>query len=260
MNSSSSIVEWSIALVLFGGLVAAAEIGFWSGRRKHRDSEDSNQLGAIQGAILGLLALLLGFSFSGASERFSGRVQLIVEEANAIGTLWLRIDLLPDAKQAELRDNLRRYVAERIAFYEARDAAANGKAIAGSEALQAQLWAAVVSAAKAKPELAQVLLPPVNEVIDLHGRRVGASQRHLPVLVLLLLLTCSVVAVGAVSYGGGVAGKRSPVLTNAMAFLVAAVLWAIIDLDHPRRGLIQTGQQPMLDLQKSLQSPAIAPR
>ena len=260
MNSSSSLVEWSIALVLFGGLVAAAEIGFWSGRRKHRDSEDSNQLGAIQGAILGLLALLLGFSFSGASERFSGRVQLIVEEANAIGTLWLRIDLLPDAKQAELRDNLRRYVAERIAFYEARDAAANGKAIAESEALHGRIWAAVVSAAKAKPELAQVLPPPVNEVIDLHGRRVGASQRHLPVLVLLLLLTCSVVAVGAVSYGGGVAGKRSPVLTNAMAFLVAAVLWAIIDLDHPRRGLIQTGQQPMLDLQKSLQSPAIAPR
>ena len=100
------MVVWSIALVLFGGLIAAAEIGFWFGRRKHRDSEDSHQLGAIQGAILGLLALLLGFSFSAASERFSGRVQLIVEEANAIGTVWLRIDLLPDAKQVELRDQL----------------------------------------------------------------------------------------------------------------------------------------------------------
>ena len=153
--------------------------------------------------------------------------------------------------------SLRRYVTERIAFYEARDAADHGKAIAESEALQAKIWAAVVSTTKAKPELAEVLLLPVNEVIDLHGRRMGASQRHLPALVLLLLLTCSVVAV---SYGGGVAGKRSPALTTALAFLVAAVLWAIIDLDHPRCGLIRARQQPMLDLQKSLQSPPAAPR
>jgi hypothetical protein len=203
--------------------------------------------------MLGLLALLLGFSFALAAGRFSDRVQLIVSEANAIGTAWLRCDMLPDAQRDEVRTLLRQYTSQRIAFYNARKQETVAAAIAESETLQSRMWPVVASAAKSTLVLAEVLLPPFNEMIDLHSARVAASRRHMPGMLLVLLLVCSAVTVAAVGYGCGVAGKRNVVLTTALTFLVAGVLWAIVDMDHPRKGLIRAGNQPMLDLQKSME-------
>lgn len=249
MENSSGIIQTLTALILFGGLTAALEAGFRSGQRVRRQhAEPADQLATVQAAILGLLALLLGFSFALAAGRFSARNQLILDEANAIGTAWLRCDLLSTNDRREVRDLLRHYAAERVVLYDATQKTA----IVESEALQARIWKVVADAAKIKLDLANVLLPPFNELIDLHGSRVAAAHRHMPGMLVLLLLVCSVVAVGAVGYGFGVAGKRNVILTSALAFLIAAVLWAIIDFDHPRRGLIRADQQPMLDLQKSL--------
>ncbi len=253
MENSSGIIQTLTALILFGGLTAALEAGFRSGQRVRRQhAEPADQLATVQAAILGLLALLLGFSFALAAGRFSARNQLILDEANAIGTAWLRCDLLSTNDRREVRDLLRHYAAERVVLYDAKDDATQKTAIVESEALQARIWKVVADAAKIKLDLANVLLPPFNELIDLHGSRVAAAHRHMPGMLVLLLLVCSVVAVGAVGYGFGVAGKRNVILTSALAFLIAAVLWAIIDFDHPRRGLIRADQQPMLDLQKSL--------
>ncbi len=259
MNFDSVFLELSIALALFTGLLSAAKLGSWLGRRQHRAQEGADHLGTIQGAILGLLALLLGFSFSAASDRYSARTQLLVDEANAIGTAWLRADLIPGEERDATRDLLRRYVAQRLAFYETSTAPARAAAIVEVESLQRALWAKAIQTAKASPQFANVLLPAMNEVFDAEGRRSNAAGRHLPTLIICLLVTCALVAVTAVSYAMGVAGKQSRVLTSTLAFLVASVLWTIIDLDHPRRGLIRTGQQPLLELQHSMQQDAPPP-
>jgi membrane protein DedA with SNARE-associated domain len=255
MFPSSIILNLLTAAGLFAGLVASLEVWFWLGARaRERRTEHPDQLANIQGAMLGLLALLLGFSFALAAGRFSDRVHLIVEEANAIGTAWLRCDLLPDADRNELKSLLTKYTAQRVAYYDAENQASQEVAITESEALHAGMWKVISSRAKAQPELANVLLPPFNELIDLHSARVAAAQRHMPFVLLLLLLGCSLVSVASVGYGCGVAGKRNVVLTTALCFLIGGTLWAIIDMDHPRKGLIRVGQQPMLDLQHSLGS------
>ncbi len=242
-----------MAAGLFLGLLASLELCFLLGTRaRKRRAEHPDQLANIQGATLGLLALLLGFSFALAAERFSDRVQLITQEANAIGTVWLRCDLLPDADREATRQVLRAYTGYRIEFYDATETTARARAIAESERLQNSIWTAFVTTAKAAPERAEILLPPVNELIDLHGSRVAASRRHMPGVLLGLLVVCSVVSMASVGYGCGVAGKRNVVLTTALTFLIAGTLWAIIDMDHPRKGLIRVGQQPKLDLRESL--------
>lgn len=254
MFPASILLDVLTAVGLFLGLLVCLELWFRLGTRaRQRRSDHPDPLSNIQGATLGLLALLLGFSFALAAGRFNDRVQLITREANAIGTAWLRCDLLPDADRDATRTWIRAYTAARIGFYDATEAAARAVAVTESEALQQRIWTVFARVAKAVPEQAEVLLPPINELIDLHGSRVAAARRHLPGVLLGLLITCSAVSVASVGYGCGVAGKRNEVLTTALAFLIAGTLWAIIDMDHPRKGLIRVGQQPMLDLQTSLE-------
>lgn len=254
MVPNSIILDLLTAVGLFIGLLVCLELWFYLGNRaRERQADHPDQLATIQGAMLGLLALLLGFSFALAAGRFSDRVDLIVKEANAIGTASLRCDLMPEAQGKEMRDLLRAYTSERIAFYDAASPVARTTAIAESERLQERFWKIAIDATKSAPELSEVLLPPVNELIDLHASRVAASQRHMPGMLLLLLIACSMVSVASVGYGCGVAGKRNVVLTTALTFLIAGTLWAIIDMDHPRKGLIRVGQQPMIDLQQSLE-------
>jgi hypothetical protein len=249
MLPTGSFFDWLTAFSLFVVLAAALEVCFSLGQRaRRRRTEHPDQLATIQAATLGLLALLLGFSFARAAGRFSDRTQLIVHEANAIGTAWLRCDMLPGDVRVELRGLFKDYIEQRIAFDDAANAEASKSAIAASEDLQARLWERVAAAGRPSPSVAAVLWPPFNELIDVHALRVAAANRHLPGMLLLLLLACSLVSVAAVGYGCGVAGKRNVVLTTALTFLISGALWAIIDMDHPRKGLIRAGQQPMLDL------------
>jgi hypothetical protein len=250
----SAVLAVLTAISLFGGLLAALELWFHLGvRARKRRAEHPDQLGNIQGATLGLLALLLGFSFALAAGRFSDRTQLILREANAISTAWNYCDLLASVPRAETRKVLKEYVEQRIAFYEAPDEGARAASVAVSETLHRRIWATFSVAANNSPQLAQVLLPTASEITDMHAARIAASQRHMPSMMLALLLACSLVSVASVGYGCGVAGKRNVVLTTALTFLIAGTLWAILDMDHPRKGLIRVGQQPMLDLRRTLQ-------
>jgi hypothetical protein len=254
MLTHSKFLDLLVAISLFSGLLGMLELWYRFGLlAREQRSEHPDQLGTIQGAMLGLLALLLGFSFALAAGRFNDRVQLIVDEANAIGTAYLRCDLLPDGERAELQQLLKDYTAQRIIFYDAKEEAEQAVATAASEAMQTKMWAMVSAEAKARNALAQVILPPFNELFDLHAARVAAASRHMPFMLLLLLLSCSLVSVAAVGYGCGVAGKRNIMLTTSLTFLISGALWATIDMDHPRRGLIRVGQQPMIDLQHNLE-------
>ena len=242
--------DLSIAAGLFGALLAALEVGFRWGRRQPATGDDgaSGQVGAVQGAILGLLGLLLAFSFAAAGARFLERQDLIVVEANAIGTAYLRADLLDEPHRTQLRDALKGYTEERIETSRRLRTGLGAEDVARIERLHARIWSAASAGVAARPAMTLAVLPPVNEVIDLHATRLAAGHKHLPALVLGLLVACSVLAIAVIGYGCGLGGRRRAPLTVSLAVLIAAALWITIDLDHPRAGMIQLSDAPLESL------------
>ncbi len=230
-----------IAVVLFATLLAAQEIGFRAGRRRS-GSDDAGPagLGAVDGAVFGLMGLLIAFTFSGAAARFDVRRHLIVEEANAIGTAYLRIDLLPAPAQPALRDLFRRYVDERLEVYAALpDVAAARAALARATALQDQIWNAAVAAVRDAPGAMLAVLSSVNAMIDLTTTRTVALQTHPPTIIYGLLVFLALVC--AVLAGFGMAGgrARSAIHIFGFAAILSLTIYVILDMEFPRIGLIR---------------------
>ena len=242
--------EVSLFAALIGALCIALELGFRAGRRAadRQDQIASGQVGAIQGALLGLLGLLLAFSFAAASARFIERQDLIVTESNAIGTAFLRADVLDEHQGAELRDALRRYTAHRIAATHRIAGNVDPKLSAEVARFHEEMWKAAVAGVNLRPASTVVVLEAVNDVIDLHSLRVAAGLKHIPWIVLALLLSCSFLALAVIGYGCGMSGSRRAPMTLSLALVIAVSLWITIDLDHPRRGLLRLNDQPLVDL------------
>ena len=230
------------ALFIVGLLVAGIEFGRRI-RLRSREEKFSSGLGVIDGAVFGLMALLLGFSFSGAVSRFDARRELIVQETNAIGTAWLRVDLLPEAAQPEIRDDFRAYLDARLAFYKdlGADRVKAGDELALSEKLQNKIWRESVVAAKQTSSAAVLTLVvgSLNEMIDITTTRFVALQTHPPmpmyVTLVLLALASSVIA----GFGMGDTGKRPWLHTLVFAAALALTVYTIIDLEFPRVGIIR---------------------
>ncbi len=244
-----------ILVALITLFLLAAEVGFRGGRRHGRRAADRGpQIGTIQGALLGLLALLLGFSFAMAQSRYDARRALVVDEANAIGTAYLRAQLLPRPEAQEIADALRRYVDVRLMrLREHVDELTLREALEESERLHDYLWARAVKAAQQDPRPSTSLfIASLNEVIDVHTERLAAFRQHVPESVLLLLYFVAAVAMAVTGYAAGLGDQRSLGPTVATAILIAIVIVVIMDLDRPRRGLITVSQQSMMDLRDSL--------
>lgn len=252
------VVEILLAVVLLGILVGAFELGFRVGRRRETTAE-AGSLGTVQGAILGLLALLLGFSYSGAASRFLDRQLLIVQEANAIGTAALRADLLEEPHRTRLKERLRDYSLARVEMHGEFDSPPDSPLRRKVEQLQQELFTAAADGIRSTPVLGGPVLNPVNELIDLHTTRLAAQRRHLPLPIFALLILCAAVSLAGVGYGNGPLGRREP-LSYGLVFLVAATLWITFDLDFPRIGLIRIDQTPLVDAISGLPESPKAPR
>jgi hypothetical protein len=241
------VEDTGLAVGLLAVLLGALEIGYRAGRREARDVHPvaSAQIGAIQGAVLGLLGLLLAFSFAAAGTRFLERQDLITQEANAIGTAYLRADLLEEPHASDLRAALRRYTEYRIAVSSHLRGALDPAIAAEVERQHAEIWKAASAGVAARPAVALAVLGPVNDVIDLHATRVAAGRKHLPLPVTMLLVTCSLLAIAVIGYANGLGGERVAPLTLPLAFLIASALWITVDLDHPRAGLIRLSDAPL---------------
>lgn len=234
------------------------EIGFRLGRRKRPtvDEDARSQIITIQGAMLGLLALLLGFTFSMAMSRFELRKQQVLEESNAIGTTYLRAQLMPEPPRKEVSNLLRQYVDVRLQFYQAgMDVQKLRGAKEQTERLQLQLWSWASAWADKDPRAvtAGLFLQSLNETIDLHSKGLTALENHVPEIILVLLYFVALVAIGLIGYGCGLAGRRNFMVTMVASLLIAAVILVIIDLDRPRRGLIKVGLGRMVELRDSLE-------
>ena len=179
-------------LVLFAGMLLFLEIGRRVGMRRMTgpDGPDSTGFGAVEGAVFGLLGLLIAFTFSGAGSRFDARRQLVAEEANAIGTAYLRIELLPAEKQPAMRDLFRQYLDTRLAAYQKLPDMDSAKTeLARAEALQKVIWTNAVAASRESNTTAasMLLLPALNHMIDITTTRNVARRTHPPTIIFAML-------------------------------------------------------------------------
>lgn len=243
-----------IALFLFLVLLLANELGFRIGRARSRRSDEGarTQTNGIQASMLGLLALLLGFSFSMASGRYDQRSAAVVDEANAIGTAWLRTELLMEPAQGDARAILAEYVRTRAgsARLDLSRREERLDSLRRATEIHTRLWHVAVQATELDPRPATsgLFVQATNQLIDSYGSRDSALRRHVPPVVLWLLFSAFVVAGATLGYAGGLAGSRPLVATIAMLLLLSLVIGLTIDLDRPRRGLVQVDQSALHDL------------
>jgi hypothetical protein len=230
------------ALFIVGLLMACLEFGRRI-RLRRRDEKWSSGLGVIDGAVFGLMALLLGFSFSGAVSRFDARRQLIVQETNAIGTAWLRVDLLPEAAQPQIRDDFRAYLDARLAFYKnlGLDRTKALGELASSEKLQTKIWTESVTAAKQTSSAAilTLVVGSLNEMIDITTTRLVALQSHPPMPMYVTLVLVAMASSLIAGFGMGDTDKRPWLHTLVFAAALTLTVYTIIDLEFPRVGIIR---------------------
>lgn len=245
---------------LFLGLLVFSEVGRRFGVAKlARDPEGLPKgIGATEAAVFTLIGLLLAFTFSGAASRFEDRRHLITAETNAIGTAYLRIDLLPADAQPGMRDAFRRYVDDRLETYRnPEDREATKASLAEDVALQNEIWAAAVKASlrsDAPTQAAMLMLPALNEMIDIATSRLVATRNHPPPIIFLLLAGLTLVGALLVGYGTSVNRDRTWLHTVVFAAILSLTIYVIVDLEFPRLGLIRVdaADQALVDLRDSM--------
>lgn len=247
------------AAVLFVGILLLLALGRRIGARNlEREGELSQKgLGALEGAIFALLGLVLAFTFSGALARFDERRQLVVAEANAIGTAWLRIDLLPEATREPLRDLFRSYLDSRIQTYrKVPDMTAVETELARSAELQQEIWKLAVSAPPegGSPSGQMLLLPALNAMIDITTTRTEAARIHPPPDVFAMLGALTLACALFAGYDMAIRGRLNPLHSLAFALVLSVTVYVIVDLDYPRIGLIRVSDsdQVLADLRNSM--------
>jgi hypothetical protein len=232
-------------LSLLLGMLLLFEVGRRIGLRRRAKATEGAIAGSgvIEGAVFALFGLLVAFTFSGAAARFDTRRQLIVEETNAIGTAYLRLDLLPVEAQLTLRERFRQYLAARLEDYrKLPDMAAAQKALERSVQLQGEIWTQTVAESRrqeAHPDAAKLLLPALNAMIDITTTRTLATHMHPPMIIIAMLfglaLACALLAGHGMANGPA---RRWLAIVSFIA-IITVVVYVILDMEFPRRGLLQ---------------------
>ncbi|MES2105582.1 MAG: hypothetical protein V4634_16300 [Pseudomonadota bacterium] len=251
-----AIDAWQVALVLLLFLFIVIEVSYRVGKRSDplEYERSSSVFSTLMGAALALLGLLLAFSFAMASARYDLRKGVILKEANAIGTVYLRIDLLTDIARDQIKPLLKQYVDVRLASYQAGiDRDKSRQAANRTEALQQNIW--VIASAEIRREKTvnnSLFVSALNDMIDVSSEQSDASENHVPESVIWLLLVSALLTGAMSGYACGAIGHRNLFATCTFALLVALVIFSILDLDRPQRGLIQVNKHPLQSLQQSI--------
>jgi hypothetical protein len=246
---------WAVFALTLAICIGAAEAGAvlaGIALRKKREKEPEAPLGTLVGAMLGLLAFILAFTFGMAGSRFDARKQLVLEEANVIGTTYLRAGLLPEKQGLEVRRLLREYAEIRLT-------AKPGdmkEVLEKSEQIHDRLWSQAKSVVQEKmdSELRALFVSSLNELIDLHqSRQTVGLEFRLPAWVWLSVQLLAALSMLALGYQTGMAGSRRLLGTPVLALAFSLVIVMIADTDRPEEGLIRVTQQPIADVLKMMQ-------
>ena len=249
-----------VSVGLFFGMLALMEVGRRIGmQRRQYDAKGYRAgVGTVEGAVFALLGLLMAFTFSGAASRFDARRQLIIEETNHIGTAYLRLDLLPKISQPALRAQFRQYVDARLAFYrKLKDTPAAMAEQVKASRLQGEIWQQAVAASYEKgalPAAAMLLLPALNAMIDIATTRALAMQIHPPEIIFVMLFGLALASALLVGYGMADSKERNWLHMLGLAFVMAAAIYVILDIEYPRFGFIRVDafDQALVQLRESM--------
>ena len=222
-----------LALLLFPAMLLLIELG----RQMRLRRKSSFQSAAIEGAVFALFGLLLAFTFSGAVTRYDAHRQLLVQETNDIGTAYLRLDLLPAPTQPALRQLFRDYTTSRLHLFDA----VHEEVSPESQRLQREIWRQSIAATATSggnPDATKLLLPALNDMIDITATRQNAFDMHPPIIVFLLLFSFSFGCAFLAGYGM-TSGSRNWLYMVALAAAVTLTIYATLEIEFPRQGLIR---------------------
>lgn len=249
-----------IGIFLAYALIAllAYEIGFRVGRwwQKRTPNEVEGPTGALVGSLFALMAFLLAITMGMASDRFDTRRGLVLEEANAIGTTFLRAGYLPEPVASESQELIREYVPLRI-ISTSSSADLQARIVRSGE-IQAELWSKAEELARTTPtsDVLAIYIESLNETIDVNETRITAGvYARVPETVLAMLIVGSALTLGMVGYGAGLTRRRSPLTAVVLIAVLGAVITLVVDLDRPQDGFLTVSQQPLIDLQQQVGPP-----
>jgi len=240
-----TVVGTVIAAGIFLAILVCLMLGRWLGRRAiaRYGAAGVPNISSLEAAVFALLGLLIAFTFSGALSRFDVRRNQAVDEANAVGTAYLRIDLLPAGAQPLLRETFRKYVDARIETYRALpDVKAARLELARSQDLQREIWTQAVAAARmpeSRPDAELLVMPALNQMFDITTVRVVATQIHAPLIIYAMLIALALASALLAGYQS--AGEKDYDWVHKIAFagVVAFTVYVILDIEYPRLGWIR---------------------
>lgn len=233
------------------------ELGFRLGRKRRKASDDAakTHIGALQTALLGLLALLLGFTFAMSVTRFETRKNLVLEEANAIGNAYWRSQLLPPAARDPIARLLLEYTTTALDFSDAdNDPERFAAASAASRRIERQIRSTAASVLESPPSISTIMfIQAINEMAQVNEKRRVALENHVPEPVFYLLFIVTGGAMGFIAYGTGLHKRRRLISTGLFAMLISLVLTFILDIDQPATGVIKVSQESMIRMKATLE-------
>ena len=233
----------AFAALLFFGMLALLEVGRRLGvKRRSKESEgERSNLGAIEGALFALFGLLMAFTFSGAATRFNEKRMLIAEEAAAIDTAYLRLQLLPEPVQPKLQKQFRRYLESRLEIYRRLpDMEAARLEVANSKNIQEQIWSeALAGTLNSRPAADRLLLPALNNMFDIATTRTMALQIHPPAIIYALLLGLGLMCSLLAGYRMAGVQRRSWLHIIGFTLVTVIVAYVTLDIEYPRAGLFR---------------------
>jgi len=246
----------AVTIGVFTILPAACWLGYRLGRRARarQDETEKSHAAAWQAALLALAGLLIGFTFSMAQTRYDARKQIVLGEANHIGTTYLRTRLLDDTAGDPLRALLRRYVDARLTYAEAGDDKSRiEESLRESEALGDQIWSRVVAAGRADTHstMTSLLVGSTNDMLDAAEEHLAAVANPMPPTVFLVLILVTAAAMATIGYECGLGGKMRLLGMLVMPVLLATVILLVYDIAHPRIGIVKVRDPILTRLKQS---------
>jgi hypothetical protein len=250
---------WAVYVGTVVVVLVAAEIGFRIGlwlKRRDPDSVGTTMTAAVVGGMLGLMAFLMAFTIGIVLDQHGGRKAMVVTEANAVGTAYLRAGFLDEPDRTSSRDLLREYVEVRLAAAADPEALLES-AMTRSEEIHGELWSIVEEQVRQgnESDIMALFVESVNEVIDVHSLRLTATTLRLPRLLGLVLYAATILSFLLVGVANSSDKERDQIALTIFALAFVAVLIIIVDLDRPQQGLLTVSQQAMSDLLRQMTTP-----
>jgi hypothetical protein len=245
------------SFALFAGMLCFTAAGRWIGRTRFNRKAEEESFAVLEGGVFGLMGLLIALTFSVSASRLETRRQMIVDEANAIGTAWLRIALLPEARQGVMRQDFRQYVDTRLAFHrDVTDLNAAVRALRRTNSLQGEIWSNAVADCAETPSVAGtiLLLPALNSMIDLTTSATMMAKNHLPLLIRALLILSPLLCAFLAGIESAPRDRRVWIPAILFALMLSLTVYVVLDLDYPRVGLIRinTVDEALIELRAGM--------